>query len=285
MREPNAKSKPDGRGGAGAAAPSAGFVDFHSHLVPGVDDGARDADESRAALEAMRSSGVAALVTTPHVRGSLPLQPEELATRMGDLDVGWTRLVAIRDEAVPDLDIRRGAEVLLDTPEPDLADPRLRLGGGAFVLVEFPYFTVPPRSTRVIGAIRGNGFVPIIAHPERYRDIASDIDVVDEWRNAGAYLQMNGPSLIGRYGPEARAAASLLLERGWVDYLSSDYHARGETGIAEYRDVLSRLGAEAQAEVLMRTNPVRMLNGDPPFPVPPLPPRRRLWQRIAAAFR
>lgn len=261
------------------------MVDFHSHLMPGVDDGARDRDESRAALEAMRSSGVQALITTPHFRGSIALRPDEFEARMRELDDGWTQLTVLGDEAVPGLEIRRGAEVLLDIPEPDLTDPRLRLGGGAFVLVEFPYFTVPPRSTRVISAIRGNGLVPIIAHPERYRDIASDTEVVDEWRKAGAYLQMNGPSLIGRYGGEARSMAVLLLERGWVDYISSDYHARGETGIAEYRDILARMGADVQAEVLMRTNPVRLLNDEPPVPAPPLPQRRRLWDRITAAFR
>lgn len=261
------------------------MVDFHSHLMPGVDDGARDRDESRAALEAMRSSGVKALITTPHFRGSLVLRQGEFDARMRELDDGWIQLVALRDETDPDLDLRRGTEVLLDIPEPDLTDPRLRLGGGAFVLVEFPYFTVPPRSTRVISAIRGNGFVPIIAHPERYRDIVSDTDLVDEWRKAGAYLQMNGPSLIGRYGAEARNMAIFLLKRGWADYISSDYHARGETRIAEYRQVLSRMGADAQAEVLMRTNPARLLNNEPPVPVPPLPVRRRLWDRIAAAFR
>lgn len=261
------------------------MVDFHSHLMPGVDDGARDGDESRGALEAMRSSGVDALITTPHFRGSIALRQDELDARMRELDEGWAQLVELGGEAVPDLDLRRGAEVLLDIPEPDLTDPRLRLGGGAFVLVEFPYFTVPPRSTRVIKAIRSSGFVPIIAHPERYRDIASDTDVVDDWRNAGAYLQMNGPSLIGRYGAEAREMAVFLLERGWADYISSDYHARGETGIAEYGQVLSRMGAHAQAEVLMRTNPVRLLNDEPPVPVPSLPVRRRLWDRIAAAFR
>lgn len=261
------------------------MVDFHSHLMPGVDDGARDCDESRAALQAMRSSGVDALITTPHFRGSIALRPDEFGARMRELDDGWARLSALGDEIAPELELRRGAEVLLDIPEPDLSDPRLRLGGGAFVLVEFPYFTVPPRSTRVVTAIRGNGFVPIIAHPERYRDIASDTEIVDEWRKAGAYLQMNGPSLIGRYGAEARSMAVLLLERGWADYISSDYHARGETGIAGYREVLSRMGADPQAEVLMRTNPVRMLNDEPPVPVPPLPARRRLWDRIAAAFR
>lgn len=263
----------------------AGFVDFHSHLIPGVDDGARNGDESRAALEAMRSAGVGAVVTTPHVSGSIVLRPDQFETRMRELDNGWAELVRVRDETVPELDVRRGAEVKLDVPDPDFTDPRLRLAGGRFVLVEFPYFTVPPRSTRVIVAIRERGWIPVIAHPERYRDIESDTALVEEWRAVGAYLQVNGPSLTGRYGPAARSAATLLLERGWIDYLSSDYHARGETGIVEYRAMLAQIGADAQAELLMRTNPARLLNDEPPWPVPPLHARRGLWERIAAVFR
>lgn len=282
MLKPMGKQRQrDGKRGGGWAQ----FVDLHSHLIPGVDDGARDGDESRAALKAMRSVGVSAIVTTPHVKGSLALQEERMHARLRALDDGWAELIRVRDETVPELELRRGAEVLLDVPEPELGDPRLRLGGGRFVLVEFAYFTVPPRSARVIVAIRAQGWIPIVAHPERYRNIESDLDVIEEWRGAGAHLQVNGPSLIGRYGAAAKDVAVRLLERGWADYLSSDYHARGETGIIDYREVLGGMAADAQAELLMCTNPARLLNDELPLPVPPLATRRRLWDRIAAAFR
>ncbi len=260
-------------------------VDFHNHVVPGVDDGAGDLDESRAALEAMHASGVRALIATPHVDASIGLQPDRQEVRLRQLDSGWAELTRLGGTEFPFIALHRGAEVKLDVPEPDLSDERLRLAGGRFVLVEFPYFTVPPRSTRVLTHLRVSGWVPVVAHPERYARIEDDLQIVQAWRAAGAYLQMNGPSLIGRYGVEARDVAVRLLENGWADYISSDYHARGRTGILTYHELLLEMSADGQAELLMWINPTRILEGETPLPVPAVSGKRRLWERISAAFR
>lgn len=260
------------------------IVDFHNHVIPGVDDGARDANDAREALAAMQADGVRALVATPHVDASIALREDRLNERMGEVDAGWTGLEGVLQD-FPDLDVRRGAEVKLDLPDPDLTDPRFRLGASSFVLVEFPYFTVPPRSGRVMAHLRSRGWTPIVAHPERYGGMLSGVDVIEEWRAAGAYLQVNGPSLTGRYGEEPRQAAIRILERGWVDYLSSDYHARGRPGIVGYRETLLALGGEEQVTLLMETNPGRMLMNEAPLPVPPLSAKRGLWDRISDAFR
>ncbi|MGH7504412.1 MAG: CpsB/CapC family capsule biosynthesis tyrosine phosphatase, partial [Longimicrobiales bacterium] len=183
------------------------------------------------------------------------------------------------------VEVRRGAEVKLDLPEPDLSDPRFRLGGGTFVLVEFPYFTVPPRSSRVMAHLRSQGWTPIVAHPERYGGMLSGLDVLEEWRSAGADLQVNGPSLIGRYGEEARIAAFRILENGWADYLSSDYHAHGRPDITAYREALRSIGGEEQMLLLTEMNPRRMLDDQTPLPVAPLALKRSLWDRISGTFR
>ncbi|MBI1808979.1 MAG: hypothetical protein HYR75_03715, partial [Gemmatimonadetes bacterium] len=123
-------------------------TDFHSHLMPGVDDGARDESFSAAALERFRGEGVGRVVTTPHFMGSLTLVAEALATRLAELDAGWASLqrVAAGEGAAHGgaLTVARGAEVMLDIPDPDLSDERLRLAGGPFVLVEFPGLQLPP---------------------------------------------------------------------------------------------------------------------------------------------
>jgi protein-tyrosine phosphatase len=259
-------------------------VDFHNHVIPGVDDGARDETDTRDALAAMFADGVRVLIASPHVDASIALRQDRMDERMGELDTGWARLLEIA-QAVPGMDVRRGAEVKLDTPEPDLADERFRLAGGRFVLFEFPYFTVPPRSARAFTTVRAQGWIPIVAHPERYPGIRSDPDVVTAWREAGAYLQVNGPSLTGRYGEEARAAGLMMLENGWVDYLASDYHARGRPDISAYRQALLDADGEEQMTLLTETNPARLLRDEAPLPVPPLAGRRSLWERIAAPFR
>ena len=126
---------------------------------------------------------------------------------------------------------------------------------------------------------------PVIAHPERYAGLLEDLEVVAEWRSAGAYLQVNGPSLIGRYGDSARDAAFALLENGWADYLSSDYHARGRSEIAAYRQILHELGGDEQVVLLTETNPGRLLADEAPLPVPVMSAKRSLWERLTAPFR
>ena len=254
------------------------MVDFHNHLVPGVDDGAQTAEEAKVALEIFRSAGVTDVVVTPHVDASLTTQPEKLRKRLSELDAGYRELEPLAAEV--GIRVARGVELLLDVPEPDLSDRRLRLAGGSFFLMEFPYMTVPPHSTRVLESLRTDSSIPIIAHPERYRGMHHDLDLAFEWRRSGALLQANAGSFLGRYGKEARVVAFELLHRGWIDYICSDYHARGSSLIGESRKLLISSGAAEQADTLMIANPVRMLRGEMPLPVSPLRERTTVWDRI-----
>jgi len=248
------------------------IVDFHSHLMPAVDDGAQTEAEVRSALREFEQAGVTACITTPHLNGSLTRSREALAERLNELDHGWQALQQIA--ADHSIRIFRGTEVMLDTPEPDLSDPRVRLNGSRFVLIEFPFMSIPPRSVEVIQQLRVRGWCPIIAHPERYQGIQADIEIARRWKEAGAFLQSNGPSLLGKYGGTAQSVATTLIQRGWIDYLSSDYHARGSPGITAYRAWLEEAGAGEQGRLLTETNPARLLKDQPPLPMAPWQPKR-----------
>jgi len=250
-------------------------TDFHSHLMPGVDDGARDATFSRGALEHFRAEGVGQVITTPHFLGSLSQQPEALAARLAELDAGWAALEAVaREEGAAHgapLRLSRGAEVMLDVPDPDLSDARLRLAGTPFALVEFPGLQLPPMNAEyAIVALRQKGWWPVVAHPERYRNVDDQLTTFARFRAAGGFMQLNAGSLAGGYGQRAAACAQRLLAAGWVDYASSDYHARGEPGVAAFVAQLEAVGAGAQAELLTVVNPGRLLAGEAPLPVPPV---------------
>lgn len=246
----------------------AGRVDLHNHLIPGVDDGAQTAGESAEALAAFGAQGVTALIATPHVELALAMHGG-LESRLAEIDAGWSRLEdAARGSGIA---VHRGAELRLDTAKPDLSDPRLRLAGTRFVLVEFAWFTVPPRSAQLLAGIVRSGWLPIVAHPERYEGLDPELEIVGEWRAAGACIQVNGAALLGRYGSAARKEASRLLARGWVDYLGSDYHARGRLRLSEYHAAISSPGGHEQAELLTVTNPARVLADERPLPVAPLP--------------
>lgn len=257
--------------------------DLHSHLMPGVDDGARSDEEARLALDRLAAAGVTAALTTPHFRGSLTHEPAACDARLAELDAGWSRLRAAADGR---LELHRGVELLLDVPDPRPTDPRLRLGGGAFVLVEFPHMTVPPNADRPLQGLREQGFIPVLGHPERYQGVGDPVDAALQWRRAGAYLQVNGPSVLGGYGEPARLRALALLDAGLVDYVGSDFHARGEPMVQAYAAALSNAGRnDEQMELLMRTNPARLVEGLDPLPVPRLSLSRSLWSRLQDELR
>ena len=265
-----------------AASPWQGFTDFHSHLMPAVDDGSADVAQSLTALRHFAAQGAATCLTTPHFDGSLTKMPAMLDVRLAALDGAWAQLEQAR-AATPGLPrLARGVELMLDNPDPDLRDDRVRLAGGPFVLVEFPAMQLPPNAEWALHNIRRHGYRPILAHPERYRNHDSRLTVLARCRAAGAHLQVNAGSFLGQHGDRARAVANVLLSLGWVDYLASDYHARGEPATARAAALLVKRGAEQQVRRLLVENPARILAGEGPLPVAPMTASgsRPWWARL-----
>jgi protein-tyrosine phosphatase len=255
------------------------MIDFQNHVIPGVDDGAADVEQAEEALRELASQGVTTVVATPHLSGALSTSPAALEQALAEIDRGWAELLAVAP-GVAGVTLLRGAEVMLDTPAPDLSDPRVRLAGTAFVLVEFPFMTVPPFASAALFEQKMKGWIPVLAHPERYSNLHEDLSDAEEWTRVGALLQVNSGSLLGRYGEVPRRMAWALLERGMVSYLSSDYHARGRCHVADGRAALEARGAGEQAALLMETNPQRLLDGLAPLPVAPIGAAPSLWRRL-----
>jgi len=262
----------------------AGLADVHNHLVPCVDDGARSVAETLLAVERLAEEGIVRIITTPHLNGSLTREPGVLDRRLSEVDRAFNDAAEAVRERFPQVDFRRGHEVMLDVPDPDLSDPRLRMAGTSFVLVEWPRLQVPPGTPQVLDRIGDKGYRPIIAHPERYGGM--DLPIAAQWRDAGAYLQVNYGSLVGRYGKQARLLALQLLRLGWVDFMASDFHGRPEAKIYK-TEAWQRLGAMGGHEVLTFltvSNPARILRDEAPLKVPPLSMERGLWARVKKAL-
>lgn len=263
------------------------LVDIHNHLVAGVDDGANDIPGVVSSVERMTRAGIRRIVTTPHIRGSLTSEPDRLEVRLSEVSEAFETAAAAIEEEFPEVEYRRGHEILLDIPEVDLSDERIRMADSSFVLVEWPRLHIPPGTPRVLGWIRDQGYRPIIAHPERYMGMGDQLDLAERWRAAGAFLQVNYGSLDGRYGEHARDAALRLLERGLVDYMASDFH--GKAGLKIYKKeawaVLEERDAHEILDLLCRVNPGRILEDLDPVPVPSLPPSSTFFDRIRGVVR
>ncbi len=260
----------------------ASLADIHSHLVPGVDDGSRDLDDTLTSVERLSRFGIRKIITTPHLDGSLTHSPEALEARLSEVDRAFDAAAEAVGLRFPEIEFRRGHEVMLDVPDVTFDDPRMRLAGTSFVLVEWPRLHLPPGTIQVIRRIVAGGFRPIIAHPERYIGIDKELDLAVQWRAAGAFLQVNYGSLDGRYGADAKSTAMRLLRRGWVDYLASDFHGRPDRKIyeSEARELLHDLGAGEALGHLALTNPARVFRDELPLPVAPLPPEQGFWAKV-----
>lgn len=252
------------------------LVDIHNHLMPAVDDGARDLESALLALRQMWDQGVRRVTTTPHVSAEAISTAQGLEGRLAQLDHAWQVLHSAAQWHLPELEVRRGCELMLDLPRAPLDDPRLRIGGGDCVLVEFPRLFLPGAVLHALAGIRNAGWIPVVAHPERYINItlaSGNLAAVAEWRKVGARMAVNAGSLLGGFGSAALATVREMLRCGWVDLIGSDYHARGSRPLV-LGDCYSRLvswGGEDQARLLLSINPGRVMDGVAPLAVPPLP--------------
>lgn len=238
------------------------MLDLHTHLVPGVDDGARTAAAGAAVLARFAADGVRTVVCTPHARASA-------VGRAGLPDASVVRAAfdALCTETRVDIVLRLGREVMLDEPGVALAAcPDALLDGGPAVLVEFPRGPVPVAAVRELARLCEGGLRPVVAHPERYAD--ATVTGVAAWRRAGAAVQVDATTLCGT-GLRARLARALVAA-GEADVLASDNHGDGRS-LAAARAWLAAQGAGDVADLLTRENPERLLRGDLPLPLPPMP--------------
>lgn len=246
---------------------SGDVIDLHSHVLPGLDDGARTIDDSLDIVAGAAADGVRVLAATPHVRSDFPTTADamERALRLVRDAVARTGI---------EVDVRGGGEIALERVE-GLRDgelARFGLGGSpAYILLEFPYFGWPPALPALVLRLRSRGITPVVAHPERNGEVQADPERLRPIVLAGALSQITAASLDGRLGRKARATALDLIDRGLGHLLASDAHTPEIRGIG-MSDAASAVRDEELAWWLTEGVPGAILRGEPP---PPRPVRRR----------
>lgn len=243
------------------------MIDIHTHLLPGVDDGARTPSQSREVLERFAADGVTCVVCTPHLAAS---EAERMPTDK------YRRLHRELCELAPaSITLQRGWEIMLDRPGIDLTAPHLRLGASNALLVEFPRGPLPPGTELELARLRQSGVLPVVAHPERYG--GATVDLVRRWRAAGAVIQTDTAYLLG---DSARASlARGLLQEGLIDILASDNHGDGRS-LASAQAWLIEIGAADASQLLTTVNPEALLSDQRVVPVPPVRLERGMFARL-----
>ncbi len=236
------------------------MIDIHSHILPGLDDGAQSIEETLAMIRQLQEAGFKTLIATPHViEGQGFLSPQEILTVTQEVSDQVTRA------GIP-VQILPGAENYIF---PSMAKwacegKLLTLGNtGKYLMVELPMLAIPRYTDQVFFELQVNGFTPILAHPERYRDLAEEPERLLEWARKGVLFQLDLRSMSGRYGPRSRRLAELMLQSGLVHFIGSDAHgvARSELAYQEALERVRGIVGEKKFQELVVGNAVEVVEG------------------------
>lgn len=199
------------------------MVDVHCHLFPGIDDGPQTLDAAIALARHAVAGGITKSVVTPHIlpgryentlagiRAAAAQFRAELDARNIALEIGYAA------------EVRIGPEVMLLAEEDTL--PLLGCAAGyGLVLLEFPDSHILPGSDKLAAWLLERNIRPVIAHPERNKEVMRDVETIAPFVQMGCWLQLTAGSVSGVFGPRCRERSRQLLERGWVHVLASDAH-------------------------------------------------------------
>jgi len=196
-------------------------VDIHSHLIPGIDDGARDMEESLLLLKGLRDLGYQKVITTPHIMSDAYRNDSTIILQ----GLGNLRAAAEAEEI--SIIVEAGAEYYLDEGFPKhLHAQRVMSINDEYLLFETSYVSKPMQMEEMIFEIASSGFTPILAHPERYRYIKEPEKEYGRWKELGVLFQVNLNSFSGYYGRDAKEKALFLRDEGMIDFLGSDMHGK-----------------------------------------------------------
>ena len=239
------------------------MIDIHTHILPTVDDGAGSFDEALDMAIIAVQSGVEAIVATPHSNhdiGFVNYESDHLAAL-------YDKLCKILQEMHIPLRLYRGMELWAST---DIVDKLsygklLTLNRTRYTLVEFAFDEESWWIEAIVKELLLAGYIPIIAHPERYFCVQEAPNHLYEWRKLGALAQMNKESILGRLGRHTAGTAELLLKHNLINCLASDAHhayarTTDMTALNRYMEKHFALGYR---EMLMQTNPQAILAGQP----------------------
>ena len=194
-------------------------VDIHSHLIPAIDDGAKDMERSIELILSLKEMGYKKLITTPHVSDMFLNSSEDILKAYDNLksELGKKSI---------DIDIEVAAEYYADENFEKLLNQRdiLTFGKEKYLLFELSYFTSPQDLESLVYDIKLAAYTPVLAHPERYVYLHGDIEKYQNIKNMGVLFQINLVSIENYYSEEVMKTVKALILNGMVDFIGSDTH-------------------------------------------------------------
>ncbi|NQU67714.1 MAG: phosphotransferase [Candidatus Marinimicrobia bacterium] len=238
------------------------MIDFHNHILPNMDDGSKSLEMSLSMLRSAAEQGITDIVNTVHFQHP----------KVDGKDISFeacqpvlNALQAESDKAGFGIKLHLGAEVFYLPNLLDITDnPLVTFGGGKYMLIEFLTHHIPSTQRQVLFDLKMKGITPIIAHPERYRPVQEDMELVRRWIRSGCLIQVDAGSLTGALGKSAQHTATEIVKLDLCQVLGSDAHDDHHRNfvISDALQICEKLIGN-RAQTLVESNPLKVLNGEP----------------------
>lgn len=237
------------------------MIDFHNHILPGIDDGAKNIDVSIKMVREAHSQGITDIINTVHYQHP-KMEGKEVDFK--SIEKATLELQSYLDSNNIDVKIHIGAEVFFKPGLLEIKIDRLAVfGHGKYMLIEFFPFHLPPNFDGELYKLKLSGTTPIIAHPERNRMIQLDIDILVKLIHSGCLVQLDAGSLLGHFGPTCQHVAKLLLDRNMVHFIGSDAHNDKKRNfcLLEASEIARKIVGDS-VEILINGNPKKVISGE-----------------------
>lgn len=250
------------------------MIDIHSHILPGLDDGAATLEEAVAMVRLAAAAGTTDIVASPHSSLRYAFDAETVKRKIAELNEASCNILHI----YPGCDFHLTVENIEDA----LSNPeRYTINHGCYLLIEFPDFSIPKATMEILDRLLGAGIVPVITHPERHPLLKKSLEQLRLWVESGCLVQVTAQSFSGRFGKSAAQAARTLMGEGLVHFVASDAH-----GISDRTPKLDKAWqyvaahyGEALARTILIDNPRAALSGIRIETPAPRPRGMRWWWR------
>ena len=234
--------------------------DIHSHLLFGIDDGSKSIDESILLLKEMKKHGLEELILTPHyVEGS-----RYNCNNKNKLKLFEELKQRVKEENI-DVKLYLGNEVYITTKFIELIknDEIRTLNNSKYLLFEFPLRHVYKNTSEIISDLVSNGYIPVLAHPERYEIFEHHPDMLEEYLRKGVLMQGNLTSLFNVYGRTARKTLEYFLKNKWITFLGSDTHHKVQFDSKKLEKKLLKITKDPEyVEDLLNNNFNKIINNE-----------------------
>ncbi len=234
-----------------------GYIDIHSHILPGIDDGAKNFDMSMEMLEIAQQNGIKDIILTPHHK------PMRRNAGVEAIRALAGQLQEKADQAGMEIKLHTGNEIYYSSETVGILEEKqaCTMADSDYVLVEFGPMDGIEHIRGGIYQVLSAGYRPILAHAERYENVCKDVGRVEDLIAMGCYIQVNGGSIIGQYGLGTKQILRKMLKKRLIHFVATDAHGSGKRKpeMAECAHYLEKKYGKEYMERLLRFNPSQVI--------------------------